>query len=98
MLKRDVLDKLTAHREELRRFSVKSLAIFGSVARGEAKEGSDVDILVEFEEGVHVGLFLFVRLQRCLGEILGCGVDLATREALREEMKDQILKEAIHAA
>ena len=41
MLKRDVLDKLTAHREEWRRFSVKSLAIFGSVARGEAKESSD---------------------------------------------------------
>ncbi len=97
MRKRDVLDKLIAHQEELKQFSVKSLAIFGSVARGEEKESSDVDILVEFEEGAHIGLFLFVRLQRRLGEILGCSIDLATREALRKEMKDQILKEAIHA-
>ncbi len=98
-MKRDeALEILSANRERLKDFSVKSLAIFGSVARNEATDASDIDILVEFEEGRSVGLFLFVRLQRFLAEILGCKVDLATPDALREEMREQILKEAIHAA
>jgi predicted nucleotidyltransferase len=98
MRRKDALDRLAEHREELRRFFVKSVAVFGSVARDEAAETSDVDILVEFDEDAHVGLFHFVRLQRRLSEILGRTVDLATPEALRKEMRDQILKEAVHAA
>jgi predicted nucleotidyltransferase len=90
-----VLKTLAENRGRLTEYSVKSLAIFGSVARNEA---SDVDILVEFRENAHVGLFGFVRLQRFLGEILGCEVDLATPDALRKEFKDRILKEAIRAA
>ncbi len=98
-MKRDeALKILAANQERLKDFSVKSLAIFGSVARNEATDASDIDVLVEFEEGRSVGLFLFVRLQRFLADILGCKVDLATPDALREEMREQILKEAIHAA
>ena len=98
MKRDDALKILAANRERLKDFSVKSLAIFGSVARDEAADTSDIDILVEFEEGRSVGLFLFIRLQRFLAEILGCKVDLATPDALRKEMREQILKEAIHAA
>ncbi|HUU60642.1 MAG TPA: nucleotidyltransferase family protein [Phycisphaerae bacterium] len=98
-MKRDeALRILSENRERLKGFSVKSLAIFGSVARDEAAESSDIDVLVEFEPDAHVGLFAFVRLQRFLAGILGCRVDLATREALRERMRDRILKEAIYAA
>ena len=93
-----VLKTLAENRGRLTEYSVKSLAIFGSVARNEASDASDVDILVEFRENAHVGLFGFVRLQRFLGEILGCEVDLATPDALRKEFKDRILKEAIRAA
>ena len=98
MTRDDVLAILAANRDQFGRFAVRSLAIFGSVARDEATDGSDVDILVEFEEGRTLGLFEFVRLQRYLGELLGCRVDLATPEALRKEMREQILKEAIRAA
>lgn len=76
----------------------RKVVVFGSVARDEATDASDIDVLVEFEEDRRVGLFAFVRLQRFLADILGRPVDLATREAIREEMRDQILKEAVRAA
>jgi len=96
MKREEVLRVLAEHRPKLKEFSVKSLAIFGSVARDEATEASDIDVLVEFQGPV--GLFTFIRLKQYLEEILGCRVDLATGEALRKEMRDEILREAIHAA
>ena len=97
-MKRDeALRRLRANRERLNAFPIRHLAVFGSVARDEAREGSDIDILVEFEPEAHVGLFEFVRLRRALSEILGCAVDLATPDALRQELRTQILREAIDA-
>ena len=98
-MKRDnALKILAANQERLKDFSVKSLSVFGSVARDEATETVDIDVRVKFQEGKSVGLFLFLRLQRFLAEILGCKVDLTTPDALRKEMREQIKKEAIHAA
>ena len=92
-----VIQILRENRETLARFHVRSLSVFGSVVRGEAKPGSDIDILVEFEPGAVVGLFAFARLQRCLQEILGREVDLTTPNALHKAMKINILREAVHA-
>jgi uncharacterized protein len=98
-MKRDeALRILMTNRDRLGEFRVKSLAIFGSVARDEATESSDVDVLVEFDEGAHVGLLTFIRLKQFLEELLGCAVDMVTAQALRQEMREQILREAIHAA
>lgn len=96
MRKEDIINTLTAHRSQLREMGIKSLALFGSTARDEATEGSDVDLLVEFDRPV--GLFHFARVRRELSNMLGCPVDLVTRKALREETRDEILQEAIHAA
>lgn len=93
----DVLSKLRGENDTLRRFAVRSLAVFGSVARGEARDGSDVDILVEFEPGARTGLFELVRLQRHLSALLGAPVDLVTPASLRPEMREVILREAVHA-
>ena len=79
-------------------FGVKSLSVFGSVARDEAAEGSDVDILVEYEDGNPSGLFAFITLMNRLEDLLGCKVDLVMSDALRKELREQILKEAIRAA
>jgi predicted nucleotidyltransferase len=95
-MKRDeILHLLAAHQQELTRFAVKSLAIFGSVARDEAWPDSDVDILVEFNKPV--GLFEFVRLKDYLETLLDCPVDLVTPDALKEQLRERILKEAVHA-
>jgi hypothetical protein len=77
---------------ELRRYGVKSLAVFGSIARGEARADSDLDVLVEFSRPV--GLFEFIRLRYFLEELSGCRVDLVTPDAIRPEMRNNILNEA----
>lgn len=98
MNRSEVIKKLALFKDELKQFSVKDLYLFGSYAREEADEQSDLDILVEFEPGAQIGLFEFARLRRRLCELLGREVDLVTRDALRPEMKDQILREAVHAS
>jgi len=87
---------LKAHQPELNQRGVKSLAVFGSVARGEAAAGSDLDILVEFSRPV--GLFEFIRLKYYLEELTHCHVDLVTPDAIRPAMRNSILSEAVHVA
>ena len=92
----DALKILSEHQKELRvRCGVRSIALSGSVSRNEASETSDVDVLVEFDKPV--GLFAFAHTRRYLSELLGCEVDLATSSALRPEMRERILSEAIYA-
>ena len=96
MRRQDVLDILAAHHEELKALAVKSLALFGSVARDEATETSDVDVLVEFDRPV--GLFHVAHVRRRLSEMIGRPVDLVTAGALREEIRESVLRDAIYAA
>jgi len=96
--KTEVLEKLTFFQDEHKIFFVKDLYLFGSYAREEAKEESDLDILVEFEPDAPIGLFEFARLRRRLSELVGREVDLVTRDAIHPEMRDEILREAVHAA
>ncbi|MBC8413577.1 nucleotidyltransferase family protein [bacterium] len=98
MDKNQVIATLKANMEKLQEFPVNALYIFGSVARDDADKSSDIDMLVEFEQDAHIGLFGFARLQRALSDILSCQVDLVTPEALHKEMKDRILEEAVRAA
>jgi predicted nucleotidyltransferase len=68
------------------------MAIFGSIARNEATEESDIDILVDFDS--KKGLFGFADLKFYLEEILGCRVDLVTKRALHPALKTRILSES----
>jgi len=95
MERNEILNILGEHWDDFGRFNVKSLALFGSVARNEARSDSDVDVLVEFS--VPVGLFHFVRLKNYLEELLGAPVDLVTPDAIKDKMRENILKEAIYA-
>lgn len=98
MNKQEIIDTIQANRVLLEEFSVKSISVFGSIVRDEARPGSDVDILVEFEPNARIGFFTFSRLQRRLSDILGRPVDLVTPDALHKAMKSRILEEAVHAA
>jgi predicted nucleotidyltransferase len=96
MTREDALRRLSGLRTELPSLGVRSLELFGSVARGEAGPQSDVDLLVEFDRPV--GLFHFARVQRRLEEILGCRVDLVMKEAVKPQLRARILAEAVRAA
>jgi hypothetical protein len=88
-----VLTKLAGHRTDLTRLGVRSLALFGSTARGEARVDSDVDLLVDFARPV--GLFGFLEVKSYLEHLLGRPVDLVTASALRPEVRDTVLREAV---
>ncbi len=96
MMRDEVLSRLAEHQAELRAMGVASLAVFGSVARGEAGPDSDVDLLVEFTRPV--GMFHFLEVKEYRESILGRPVDLATRDALRRQFRDAILREAVYAS
>jgi predicted nucleotidyltransferase len=91
-----ILNRLAEHQAELKsRFAISSLSLFGSIARGQATAKSDLDILVEFQETP--GLFKFIELKTHLEDLFQCPVDLVTRNALKEPLRDKILQEAIDA-
>lgn len=93
----DVTTLLRRHKSELRqRFGVSRLAVFGSVARGSDREGSDIDILVEFDRAP--GFDAFMDLKYYLEDLLGVPVDLVTRKALRPRIRKHVEREAIDVA
>ncbi|MCK4911407.1 MAG: nucleotidyltransferase family protein [Thermodesulfovibrionales bacterium] len=78
------------------RFHLKSIGVFGSSARGEEGTDSDVDVLVEFEEG-HVTFDNYADLKFYLEDLTGRDVDLATPDVLHPRLKERILKETVYA-
>jgi predicted nucleotidyltransferase len=75
------------------RYGAANVRIFGSVARKEADEQSDLDLLVDMEIGR--SLFDLGGLQVELEELLGCPVDVVTEKGLRDRIRDRVLREAI---
>ena len=96
MEREKILTQLKSHKRQLKKFGIRSVSLFGSVARNQARKRSDIDLLVDFERPI--GLFEFARLKLYLEELLSRKVDLVTPEALRKEFRESILKEAIRAA
>lgn len=94
---KDITEKLQKHKSELQRqYGVKGLGIFGSFARGDMSEQSDVDVLVEFGKDQKT-FDHFMDLKYYLEELLGRKVDLVTVDALRSQMKDEILRDVTYA-
>lgn len=90
----DILTTLRVALPELRRrWPIRGLALFGSVARGEATAASDVDVLVEFSEPVTLSSFL--SLEQTLSELAGRRVDLISRPALKPFIGERVLREAV---
>ena len=92
-----ILTRLRGSMQQIRQqFSVKSLSIFGSIARDEGVDKSDVDILVEFNK--KPGFDLFMDLKFYLEDLLGASVDLVTNNALRPQVRQAIEGEIINVA
>lgn len=77
----------------LRKYGVRKASIFGSAVRGEMKESSDVDILVEIDRDI--SLLDFVALKLELEEVLGRRVDLVEYDTIKPRLRDRILKEQV---
>lgn len=91
-----LIETLRNSRALLNRYSVKTISVFGSIARGEAKSSSDVDLLIEFLPDAKIGLFEYIALKDELSDLLGVSVDLATPDSLHPAMKTSIMNEAVH--
>jgi predicted nucleotidyltransferase len=83
-----------------RRYQVRELAVFGSALRDDFSPGSDVDLLVEFEEDAQIGFLGLSRLQRELSALLGRRVDLVPRNGLKPTIRQEVLSraESLYAA
>lgn len=92
-----VLSCLAKNAVDLQRQGVLRAAVFGSVARGEARADSDVDVLVELDSDAGLTLLDYAALQRRLEEIIGEPVDMANRKTLKPLLRQNILDEAVHA-
>jgi len=90
---KEKLEELKPLLEE--KFEVKSIGIFGSYVRGGEKKGSDLDILVEFEESADLSLLDFIRLENYLSEELGVKVDLVEKGTLKPRIGKHILEEVV---
>ena len=77
-------------------FHVRKIGVFGSFARSEEKAESDVDVLVEFEEGYKT-FDNFIELKYFLEELFARSVDLVTVSALKPQLKEDILQEVVYA-
>jgi predicted nucleotidyltransferase len=90
-----VLERLSEEQARLRRdFRVASLALFGSLARDEATDTSDIDLLVTFKRPA--GYFALIALQQHLESVLGRNVDIVTPGGLKPGMRERVLAEAIN--
>ena len=90
--KEDLLSLIRAHREQIEAFGVSRLGIFGSFARGQPREESDVDVLVEFLPG-HKTFNAFIHLAFFLEDLFGRPVELITPESLSPYIGPHILSE-----
>jgi predicted nucleotidyltransferase len=77
-----------------RKFHVAELSLFGSAARGDMREDSDIDFLVEFEADARIGFLALSALTRELSEVVHRPVDVAIKSGLKERIRGAVLAEA----
>ena len=90
----EVLRALERNREAIRQYGVRRLGLFGSCARREAKETSDLDFVVEFESK---SFDAYMDLKAFLEGMFSCQVDLVLSDAIKPRLRERILKETVHA-
>ncbi len=96
MRRDEFLKILREHSAEVAKFGVKSLSVFGSVARDEARPDSDVDVLVEFDPPPTFQRYIDLKFY--LEDLLGCRVDLGTPDTLKPRIRARVQAEALHVA
>jgi hypothetical protein len=75
---------------------VSHASVFGSVVRGEAREDSDIDVLVELDQDRAMGIFEYARLKVYINEILNGAGDVVNRRTLKPLLRNSVLRDAVH--
>jgi predicted nucleotidyltransferase len=96
LTKEKILRKIEEDREKIKKYGVKRIGLFGSRVRGEQKEESDIDILVEFEKG-KITFDNFMGLKFFLEDSFNCKVDLVIVDDIKPRLKPYILGEVVYA-
>ncbi|MBI2476083.1 MAG: nucleotidyltransferase family protein [Candidatus Taylorbacteria bacterium] len=79
----------------LKTYGVEEIGVFGSFARGDNDANSDIDVAIELNRTVPVGLLAFARMQFYLEDVLGRKVDLVIKSGIKPMIKDRILSQLI---
>ena len=97
-MKRDqIIARLRAAEPELRARGIRHAALFGSVARGEERPGSDIDILLEFEPGAEGSIYDYVRLKEYVAALFEEQVDVIDRDALKPHLRGPAARGSLYA-
>lgn len=92
-----VIATLRAHEQELRQRGVLHVALFGSLARNDARPASDLDILVELEPDAPVSLFEYLGITHYLSDLFPLRVDVANRSTLKPHVRPGAERDAVYA-
>jgi uncharacterized protein len=92
-----VIATLRAHEAELRQAGLRSISLFGSVARGETEAESDVDLAAEFDPVAQIDLFQLTALERRIAELIGSSVELLPEPVEKRRLQDQINRDRLRA-
>ena len=92
-----VIAKLREHEPELKAAGIVHLRLHGSVARGEASEASDVDLIAEFDAAKPLSLLDMVGIENRLADLLGVAVDLSPAKMLKGPVREKAAREAVSA-
>jgi predicted nucleotidyltransferase len=92
--RKQILKVLEEHRQAIRAYGVRSLGLFGSVARGDDTAVSDLDFVVQFDRNTFDG---YMDVKAFLENLFGCRVDLVIESTIKPRLRRTILQEAVHA-
>ncbi len=94
MERRQAIAEIASHADALRARGVAAAYLFGSTARNEARETSDIDVFIDVEPGARFSLLDLAGVHRILNDGMGRKVDVTTRESLHPRLRDEIVREA----
>jgi len=97
MLRDDVIANLKAAEPALRARGIRRAAIFGSIARGEQRPDSDIDILVEFEPGAEGSIYDYMNLKEYIAGLFDGPVDVIDRGALKPHLRAPVARDTLYA-
>ena len=93
----EALETLRRSEQALRARGVRRAALFGSVARGENRPGSDIDIMVEIDPEAHITMFDYVGLKEYIADLFDGPVDVVSRDSLKPHLRPTAMADAIYA-